>query len=109
MTEEVIKKLNKIADDYVMGTTNKKRFKVFARQFWGNRSGIDVPYVDDWVKRFNRGDEYIYADSIRLKILVERVDGITAAKRIARKQFENAGWNKAYVDERVEALSDLGR
>jgi len=104
MTAEVIKELYRIADEHIRGTANKNRFKVFAKHFWGNRDYVDSSYVLDWVRRFNTGEEYIYADSIRTRILVENVDGITTAKRLARKQFEAAGWNKKYVEERIDML-----
>ena len=104
MTAELIKKLNAIADKKIFGATNKNRFKVFAKHFWGNRIDVDTTYVDDWVRRFNQNEEYVYADYARLDILVDHVDGITNAKTRARKQFEGAGWNKAYVEERLSKL-----
>lgn len=107
MTEETKKILERIAATQIQGTPRQKnRFLVFAMHFWGNRnpSNLDVSYIEDWVRRFNRNEEYIYADFTRLDILSEKVDGITNAKTRLRKQYENAGWNKASIEDRVKKL-----
>ncbi len=104
MTEAVKKELESISDKKIVGSANKLRFKVFAIHFWGNRKTIDSDYIGEWVKRFNRGEEYIYADSERAKILIDRVDGITKARTRAKRQFTEAGWNKEYIEKRLREL-----
>jgi hypothetical protein len=107
MNAESMKILEKIAATKIQGTKKQKnRFLVFAMHFWGNGSpsSLDTSYIDDWVKRFNRDDEYIYADYTRLDILSEKVDGITNAKTRMRQQYTKAGWNKASIEDRIKKL-----
>ena len=105
LVKETVNTLNSMADKEILGTDAQKlRFKIFAKHFWGSRDYVDFLYVMDWIKRFNRGDEYIYADSERTKILVDKVDGITKARVRARKQFEAAGWSKAYIEKQLKEI-----
>jgi hypothetical protein len=99
---EKLMALSKIAKDTVSGTKEKERFVKFGVLFWGKQEkGMDTSYVQDWVRRFNRGEEYIYADNERTKLLVI-VDGKESAKRRAKQQMKNAGWGDKLVADQLK-------
>lgn len=103
--EEKKEALTEIAEEHVWGSEDQKRFVKFGMLFWGEqKKPMDFNYVSDWVRRFNQGSEYLYADQERLKML-KKVDGIAGAKRHAREGMKRAGWKPAYIAER---LKDMG-
>lgn len=99
--------LKMIAENYIHGgNTQKARFVKFGMLFWGNQQkAMDVSYVGDWIRRFNDGSEYIYADKERTKMLFE-VDGRTNGKARLAQSYMDAGWSPKQIMEqfRVRGL-----
>lgn len=100
--EEKIAALKMIASKKVMGVANKQRFVDFGFLFWGGqKKNMDTSYVDEWVGRFNKNSEYIYADKETTRMLI-KVDGMESARKRLIDQYKSAGWSVAGIKEQME-------
>lgn len=99
--DEKIAALKMIASKKIIGSVNKSRFVEFGFLFWGGQAkGMDVGYVDDWVRRFNNNSEYIYADKETSRYLI-RIDGMESARKRLIAQYKSAGWSSAGIKEQM--------
>jgi hypothetical protein len=100
--EEKIAALKMIASKKIIGIANKQRFVEFGFEFWGKQAkGMDISYVEDWVRRFNNNSEYISADKELSRILV-KVDGMESARNRLIKQYKDAGWSAKGIAEQMK-------